>query len=207
MEVSEGELLFVVGGGGVEGSGRVVACNAIFCYQGGHIGLGVAVKETVVAYAEADHYVEIRLGLVQEAGLEDGVAHCGTYLLAFGRDVHGGLCTAFDLADYGIWLEAVGPKDAGKYTSLIDEAYAVGDAYLTGTYATGEFHDFLYPCPLAVTFVLDFCTRDHYVMIPVFIIAYRRPLRILIGEIRGQTEIRVCPCLELAVLSAAIYAA
>ena len=206
-EASEGELLFVVGGGGVEGGGGVVAGDAVFGDEGGYVGVGVAVEEAVVAYAEADDDIEVGVGLIQETGLEDGVAHCGTYLLAFCRDAHGGLCTAFDLADYGIWLEAVGPKDAGKYTSLIDEAYAVGDAYLTGTYATGEFHDFLHTGPLTVAFIFDFGTCYHYIVVAIFVIAFRCPERIFFREVRGQAEIRVCPCLELAVLSAAIYAA
>ena len=160
-----------------------------------------------MAYTEADDDIEVGVGLIQETGLEDGVAHCGTYLLAFCRDAHGGLRTAFDLADYGIWLEAVGPKDAGKYTSLIDEAYAVGDAYLTGTYATGEFHDFLHTGPLTVAFIFDFGTCYHYIVVAIFVIAFRCPERIFFREVRGQAEIRVCPCLELAVLSAAVYAA
>ena len=205
--MSEGELLFVVGGGGVEGGGGVVAGDAVFGDEGGYVGVGVAVEEAVVAYAEADDDIEVGVGLIQETGLEDGVAHCGTYLLAFCRDAHGGLRTAFDLADYGIWFEAVGPKDAGKYTSLIDEAYAVGDAYLTGTYATGEFHDFLHTGPLTVAFIFDFGTCYHYVVVAIFVIAFRCPERIFFREVRGQAEIRVCPCLELAVLSAAVYAA
>ena len=43
-EVSEGELLFVVGGGGVEGGGGVVAGDAVFGDEGGYVGVGVAVE-------------------------------------------------------------------------------------------------------------------------------------------------------------------
>ena len=56
MEASEGELLFVVGGGGVEGGGGVVAGDAVFCDECGHICVRIAVEEAVMAYTEAyDH--------------------------------------------------------------------------------------------------------------------------------------------------------
>ena len=125
-----------------------------------------------MAYAEADDDIEVGVGLIQETGLEDGVAHCGTYLLAFGRDAHGGLCTAFDLADYGIWLEAVGPKDAGKYTSLIDKADAVGYTYLLSSYLTGKLHYLLNSCPLTVAFIFHLSTRNHHIMVTVFFISF-----------------------------------
>ena len=108
-----------------------------------------------MAYAEADDDIEVGVGLIQETGLEDGVAHCGTYLLAFGRDAHGGLHTG----------------------------------------------------PLTVAFIFDFGTCYHYIVVAIFVIAFRSPERIFFREVRGQAEIRVCSCLELAVLSAAIYAA
>ena len=44
VKVSEGELLFVVGGGGVEGGGGVVAGDAVFGDEGGYVGVGVAVE-------------------------------------------------------------------------------------------------------------------------------------------------------------------
>ena len=43
-EASEGELLFVVGGGGVEGGGGVVAGDAVFGDEGGYVSVGVAVE-------------------------------------------------------------------------------------------------------------------------------------------------------------------
>ena len=43
-EVSEGELLLVVGGGCVEGGGGVVAGDAVFGDEGGYVGVGVAVE-------------------------------------------------------------------------------------------------------------------------------------------------------------------
>lgn len=42
--MSEGELLFVVGGGGVEGGGGVVAGDAVFGDEGSYVGVGVAVE-------------------------------------------------------------------------------------------------------------------------------------------------------------------
>jgi len=40
-----------VGAGGVEGGGRVVAGHTVLGDEGGHVRVGVAVEETVVAYA------------------------------------------------------------------------------------------------------------------------------------------------------------
>ena len=133
-------------------------------------------EETVVEEAESYDDIQVCACPVQETGLEDGVAHCGTYLLAFGRDAHGGLCTAFDLADYGIWLEAVGPQDTGEDTGFVDETYAVGYTNLAGADLTGKFHDFLYTGPLAVAFKFNFRTCYHDLTVPVLIITLQGPL-------------------------------
>ena len=44
-------------------------------------------------------------------------------------------------------------------------------------------------------------------MVPVFLIFLRGPEGILFGKIGRKAEIWVCPCLELAVLGAAVNAA
>ena len=93
------KFLLIVRAGGVEGSCRIVACDAILGDKGGDVGIGVAVEEAVVAYAETDDYIEVGLYLVQKARLKDGVAHCRADLFTFGRNAHRGLGTSFDLAD------------------------------------------------------------------------------------------------------------
>lgn len=44
-------------------------------------------------------------------------------------------------------------------------------------------------------------------MVPVLLIFLRGPEGGFLGKIGRKAEIRVCPCLELAVLGAAVYAA
>lgn len=201
------QLFLVVGVGGVEGSGRVVTGDAVFCDQGGHIGFGIAVEETVVSHAEADHYVEIGLGLVQETGLEDGVAHCGTYFFALRRDAYRSLGTAFDFADHGVGLEAVGSEDSGEDSCFVDKAYAVGYTDLAGSDLTGEFHYFLYAGKAAIAFIFHFGTGYHYVVVSVLVISFECPSGVFFRKVCGQTEVRICLCLEFAVLCAAIDAA
>ena len=58
-------------------------------------------------------------------------------------------------------------------------------------YATGEFHDFLHTGPLTVAFIFDFGTCYHYIVVAIFVIAFRCPERIFFREVRGQAEIRV----------------
>ena len=83
------KLLLVIGGGGVECSSRIVACDTVFGNKGGDIGFGIAIEKAIVADTEANDYVEIGVCLVEQAGLKDGVAHGGTYLLALGGDADG----------------------------------------------------------------------------------------------------------------------
>ena len=198
------QLFLVVGVGGVEGSGRVVTGDAVFCDQGGHISFGIAVEETVVSHAEANHYVEIGLGLVQEACLEDRVAHCGTYFFALRRDAYRSLGTAFDFTDYGVGLKAVGSEDSGKDSCFVDKTYAVGYADLAGSDLTGEFHYFLYAGKAAIAFILHFSTGHHYVVVSVLVISFECPSGVFFRKVCGQTEVRICLCLEFAVLCAAI---
>ncbi len=173
---SDAEFLFVVGAGGVEGGGRVVAGHAVLGDEGGHIRVGVAVEEAVVAYAESYDDIQVSACPVQETGLEDGVAHGRTYAFTFSRNAHGGLCTALYLADDCVWFEAVGPQDTGEDTGFVDEAYAVGYTYLAGADLTGEFHDFLDTGPLAVAFKFNFRTCYHDLTVPVLIITFQGPL-------------------------------
>ena len=63
----------------IKGCCRIIARYPVLCNEGGDICVGVAVEEAVVADAQADDDIEIGAGLVQEAGLEDRIAHCRTY--------------------------------------------------------------------------------------------------------------------------------
>ena len=200
----QAKLLLVIGSGGIEGSYRIVAGDTIFSDEGGDVGVGVAIEEAIVTDTEANDYVEIGVCLVEQAGLKDGVAHGGTYLLALGGDADGGLGFAGYLANDGVGLKTIGTKDAGKGAGFVYEADAIGYAYLVSANLAGKLHDFLYACPLTIAFVLYLGTGYHDVVVATFVVSLDGPLEIFITQVNGGAKLRIGTVLELAILCATI---
>lgn len=198
------KLLLVIGGGGVECSGRIVACDTVFGNKGGDIGFGIAIEKAIVADTEANDYVEVGMCLIEQASLKNGVAHGGTYLLALGGYADGGLGLASYLANDGVGFETIGAKDAGKGAGFVYKTDAIGYAYLVGSYLAGKFHNLLYTCPLAIAFVLDFGTGYHDVVISTFVVSLKCPLEVFVAKIGRRTKLGVSAVLELAILCATI---
>lgn len=202
----QAELLPIVRLRRVEGSGGVVARHAVLGDEGGGVGLGVLVEQAVVTHAEADDHVQVRLRLVQQAGLQDGVAHGRPDGFACLRDTDGRLRLSRHLADHRQRFEAVGLQDAGEDACLADEADAVGDAYLVRPYLSGELHDFLHARPLAVAFVFHFGAGHHDVVVARLVVALQCPLPVFLLQVGGGAEFGIGAVLVLAVLCAAIHA-
>lgn len=205
--ISDSEFLLVIRAGRIQRSGRIVSGDAVLGDKGGDIGIGIAVEKAVVTDAKADDDIEVGPGLIQEACLKNGVAHSRPDLFTLSRNAHRSLCTAFNLTDDCVWFEAVGSENSGEDAGFIDKTDAVGDADLAGTDLTGKLHYFLNTGPLTVTLVLHFGTGLHYLEIAVFFIMLERPGGVLVGKVGRETEIRICPCLEFAVLCSAVNTA
>ena len=72
--------------GGIERGGWVVARYTVFGDQRCYVGIRIFVEEAVVPHTQADDYVQIGLGFVQQACLQDGVTHGCTDAFALLRD-------------------------------------------------------------------------------------------------------------------------
>ena len=129
------------------------------------------VEQTIVPYAQADDYIQVGSGFIEQACLEDGVAHGCTDTFAPGRNAHRGLGLTGYLANHRVWLKAVGAQDAGEDTRFVDKSDAVGYTDTSGVDFSGKFHDFLHACPLAIALVLHFSTGNHNFAVVAFVVA------------------------------------
>ncbi len=106
---------------------------------------GVLEKQGIVAYAQAQHYVEVGFFPVENHGLKDGVAHdfggVRVNLLVFAEaDVF--LGNAPHLADCRDNFKSSAGKNFIYRVGLVPQPHAEGQAEPPVAHLAGKFHDF-----------------------------------------------------------------
>ena len=156
-------------------------------------------------YTKPNHHIQIGMCLVQQPCLQDRIAHGCPYLLTFLRNAHRTLGLTGHLTGDSIRFETVRLKNAGKHTGFPNQSDAIGNSYPLGLNLPGELHDFLYPCPLTVSFKLHFRTGYHDFTVPAFVITFQSPCPILFFQVSSRTKLRISTRLELAILRSAVH--
>lgn len=201
------EFLAVIRVGCIERSSRIVACYPVFGHEGSDVCIGVFVEQAVVPYAQADDYIQVGSGFIEQACLEDGVAHGCTDAFTPGRNAHRGLGLTGYLANHRVGLKAVGAQDAGEDTRFVDKPDAVGYADTSGVDFSGKLHDFLHACPLAIAFVFHFGAGYHYLPVVTLVISGQCPLSVIVAQVVGRAEVGISPILVFAILCATVHTA
>lgn len=82
------KLLLAIRFGGIECRRRIVTRHTVLGDEGSDIRIRVFVEQAVVSHAETDDHVQVGVCLVQQAGLQNRVAHGGPDTLTLGGDAH-----------------------------------------------------------------------------------------------------------------------
>lgn len=181
-------------------------CHAVLRHKSCGIGIGIFVKQTVVAYAKTDNHIQLCTRLIQQTGLQNRITHRRSDAFTLLRYAHRRFRLAAGLADNGKHFKAVVAKDAGKNPRLVLQPNAVGYTNTVVTHFPGESHDFLHTGQPTVAFVFHLGRSHHHPMVLAFVITLHRPLPVGFVESRSLTEFRVCAVLIFAILRAAIHA-
>lgn len=178
--------------------------DPIFGDQSRDQGVGVAVKETVMPDAQANHNVELCTLPIEALGLEDRIAHVFSHRVAGRIDPHRGFVHRPGLAGDAEYRKAVRTEDPGQSAAFPDQAHAGGDPKLAKTHAAGKIHNFLYAGELTVPFKFHLCRGQHDLAVPILVVEGQRLFQFPLFQGGGKAEFWVLMFLCAAIDHAAV---
>ena len=167
------ELFAVVAVGHVDGGQGIVAGDPVLDGQHGAGGFHVLDGQSIVAHAQTQQYIEVRLFFVHQQGLANGIAHdlLGTAGEGVGIcHAHRGLGHGTVLADDGYHIEAVVHQDFVDGFCFPVQAHAKHQTDLLVSGPLAKQDDLFHTAETSVTFGFHFTGGEGYEVVFFFFV-------------------------------------